>query len=146
MAEITASQGEDEIDNGTYPATLLGISVEESTAKSPNQKQWLRWLIVADDGSSEGVELYATSSYKCTARSKTRSWIEAVIGRQLKNGETVRLEDLKALDCFVLITHDEGGFARVENILPLPKRSAGKAAITPPPPPQTNGDDDGVAA
>jgi hypothetical protein len=146
MAELTASQGGAEIDNGTYPATLLGIMVVAATLKSPNEKDWLKWAFVVDDGSAEGVELSAASSYKLTSKSKTRAWVEAVIGKQLKNGETIVLEDLKALDCFVLITHDENGFARIENVLPLPKRSAGKAALPPPPPVPTDAGDDGVAA
>jgi hypothetical protein len=85
-------------------------------------------------------------AYKLTARCKTRAWVEAVLGHQLRNGESIQLEDLKALDCFVLITHDENGFARIENVLPLPKRSASKAAIKPAPPAETDGGDDGVEA
>jgi len=135
MAELTATQGGAEIQDGTYSATLLGVTTQEPTAKSPNEKQWLKWFFLVDDGSETGVELSATSSYKCTSKSKPRAWIEAVLGRQLKNGETVTLEDLKALDCFVHIIHDEKDYAKIESVMPLPKRTGGKAAALPPPTP-----------
>jgi hypothetical protein len=146
MAELVATQGGADIENGTYPATLLGISVEQPTAKSPNQKEWLKWLFVVDDGSETGVEMVAPSSMRCTAKSKTRAWIEAVLGRQLANGETVVIENLKALDCFVLVGHDESGFAKIEAVMPLPKRTVHKGALKPAPPAPPDGDDDGVAA
>jgi len=145
MAELTATQGGADIENGTYPATLLGISVEAPTAKSPNQKEWLKWLFVIDDASPEGVEMTAPSSMRLTAKSKTRAWVEAVLGRQLANGETITLEDIKALDCFVLVTHDETGFARIETVMPLPKRNTHKGVLKPAPPVPPDGDDAGVA-
>jgi hypothetical protein len=146
MAELTATQGGADIENGTFPATLLGISVEAPTAKSPNQKEWLKWLFVIDDGSEAGVEMTAASSFRLTAKSKTRLWVEAVIGRQLANGETVTTENIKALDCFVLISHDDTGFARIESVMPLPKRTSHKGALKPASPAPPDGDDDGVAA
>jgi hypothetical protein len=146
MAELTATQGGAEIENGTYPATLLGISVEAPTEKTPHQREWLKWLFVVDDGSPEGVEMTAASSMKCSTKSKTRAWIEASLGRQIPNGETIIIETLKALDCFVLVGHNESGFAQIEAVMPLPKRTAHKGTLKPAPAAPPDGDDDGVAA
>jgi hypothetical protein len=141
---LTASQGGANIDDGHYAATLLSITVEQPTANSPSQKEWLKLRFVVDDGSAEGTELTAATGYKFTALSKTRAWIEALYGRKIENGEQVDLDTIPPRDCFVIVAKDDKGFARITNVLPVPKKSTGRPAIKPAPPVEPDEGEDGV--
>jgi hypothetical protein len=134
MPKLTASRGGVNIDDGTYGATVLGIEEASPTPNSPaGDKPWLKWTFSVDDGSTEGVEMTAASSLKFGPKSKARLWAEALLGRKLDTGEEFDTDSLLPRDCIVVIRRDEKDFAKITDVLPLPKEKpakATKAALT----------------
>jgi hypothetical protein len=129
MPTLTASRGGVEIDDGTYPATVLGIEETDPTPNSPSDKPWLKWTFAVDDGSAEGVEMTAASSTRFGPKSKARLWAEALLGRKLETGEQLDTDQLLPRDCIIVVRRDEKDFAKITDVLPVPKPKTGKPAI-----------------
>ena len=127
MPKLTASPGGVAIDDGTYSATVLGIEEVPPTANSPEDRPWLKWTLSVDDGSSAGVEMSAASSLRFGPKSKTRLWAEALLGHKLDTGEEFDTESILPRDCIVMVRRDEKGFAKITDLLPLPKDKTVKA-------------------
>jgi hypothetical protein len=129
MPKLTASRGGVEIDDGTYRATVLGIEETDPTPNSPSDKPWLKWTFTVNDGTAEGVEMTAASSLRFGPKSKARLWAEALLGRKLEVGEQFDTDQLLPRDCIVVIRRDEKDFAKITDVLPVPKPKTGKVTI-----------------
>lgn len=122
MAKLTASTGSIQIDDGVYDATLLGIDIQEPTAKSPNQNPWLKWTFHVYD-SEEGQEMTAASSTAFGPKAKARGWVEALLARQLTPGEEIDTDTIAPRDGQVVVKNDpESGFARIVDVMGVRRR------------------------
>ena len=109
------------MDDGTDEATVLEIVLTEPTVNSPNDNCWYKWLFQVYD-SEQGQEMSAGSSIRFGPKAKTRQWIEALLQRKLEVGEEIDPEGLCPKDCQVVVKHDETGFVRITDVLPVRKR------------------------
>jgi len=121
MPKLIATAGGVQMDDGTYEATVLEIVLSNPTVNSPNNKQWYKWIFHVYD-SDAGQELAAGSSLNFGPTAKTRQWIEALLARKLEVGEAIDPETLCPKDCQVVVKHDESGFVRITDVLPVRKR------------------------
>jgi len=123
MAKLVATAGGIQMDDGTYEATVLEIVLTEPTVNSPNDNPWYKWLFQVYD-SEQGQEMAAGSSIRFGPKAKTRQWIEALLQRKLDVGEEIDPEGLYPKDCQVVVKHDDSGFVRITDVLPIRKRPA----------------------
>jgi hypothetical protein len=136
--QLKASNSSVEIDDGMYDATLLSIEVTQPRPESPYQDPYFKWTFHVFD-TDEGQELTANSAIKLTAKSKTRAWAEAILGRAFEPGEAWDNETFPPRDCQVLIKNDPvSGFAKIEDVLGVKRRQAPKRPVQ-------QKEDDGVA-
>jgi hypothetical protein len=139
MPKLTASSGID-IDDGTYEATLLEITLEDPTDNSPKQEQWLKWIFQVYNGSEDGVEMAVGSSQKFGTKAKARGWVEAILARKLAPGEEFDTDTFCPKDCQVTLKKDlESGFTKIIDVMaprrrPQPARPAASSTKTPPRP------------
>lgn len=130
MPKLTAGTGSIQIEDGVYDATLLGIDIQEPTAKSPNQNPWFKWTFHVYD-SEEGQEMSAASSTAFGPKAKARQWIEGMLGRKLDAGEEIDTDALAPKDCQVVVKNDaESGFARIVDVMGVRRRPQAKKPAT----------------
>jgi hypothetical protein len=128
MPKLRATAGID-IDDGVYPATLVGVRVEDPTANSPNQDQWLKWIFIVQDGSGEPPEMSVPSSYNFSPKSKARGWVESLLGRKLDLDEEIDTDTLCPVECQVTVKNDQvSGFARIVDVMGQRRQRAPRPA------------------
>lgn len=103
------------IPAGIYPATFAGIEVQSND----NGTFWL-WRFVANDGTSN-VEVTATTSPRITPRTKAAKFLLG-LGVQVGVGVEVDFAELLDRPCMLLVTINETGYSRIENVLPMKKK------------------------
>lgn len=100
------------VEPGMYPAVVK--SIERRTSESDG-RDWLAWIFVLDDGR----EIGGGSSYSLSVRSKTFSWISAIVGRaMLGGGATIHALDIVDHPCSVSVETDADGMSKVGAVLP----------------------------
>ena len=112
---LRSGEGNQLLPEGMYDATLKKIE-EASNAKGP----FLKWhFAVSHEGKTQSVT--SVSPMDLDRGSKTRYWVEAIIGRDLKDEEEIDLERLVGLSCRIVVyvaTLDDGRqFNRIEKVL-----------------------------
>ena len=96
---------------GVYPARFAAISEEHND----NGTFWL-WTFVARKG-DEDVEVTATTSPRITPKTKAAKFL-AGMGVAVAVGMPVRFDDLFDTPVQLVITINDGGYSRIENVLP----------------------------
>jgi hypothetical protein len=135
---LIATSGSIDIADGVYPATILSLVETPATVNSPNQDPFFKWTLHVYS-SAEGVEMSATSSMRFSPKSKTRVWVESVLDRRFETGETFDYEAFCPKDCQVVVKKNENGFCRIEAIMGVPKRPAGRLPTSAPAAAPVNG-------
>jgi hypothetical protein len=88
MALFTAEDYEP-LPSGLYIGKLLDVEPRESA-----NGEYRRWSWEVLDGPEAGRTVYANTSTNFGPQAKARQWVENVLGRELKAGEQVDIEDL----------------------------------------------------
>lgn len=104
---------------GIYPATFSGITVQTND----NGTFWL-WKFLAHDGSTN-VEVTATTSPRITPRTKAAKFL-AGLGVNVGVGTEVDFQELLDTVCQLVVTINETGYSRIENVLPYVERKSSK--------------------
>ena len=74
---------------GLYVGTLLDIESREST-----NGEYRRWSWEILEGPYAGQKVYANTFTNFGPQAKARQWVENILGRELKAGEQIGIEDL----------------------------------------------------
>jgi hypothetical protein len=90
----------DPLPPGLYAGELLGIETREST--NGEYRRW-GWNIL--EGPYAGRNVYANTSTNFGPQAKARQWVENILGRELKAGEQVGIEDLVGGKHHLMIEH-----------------------------------------
>jgi hypothetical protein len=88
MALFTAEDYEP-LPPGLYIGRLLNVEARESA-----NGEYRRWSWEILEGSHAGQKVYANTSTNFGPQAKARQWVENVLGRELKAGEQVGIDDL----------------------------------------------------
>jgi hypothetical protein len=98
--------------DGTYPGVITAIEVRES-----NKGDFLVWEV---DALTENgpVPVSGTSENKLDRPTRTRRWAEAVLGRELEEGEDVHFDRLIGQPVLVVVARNDKGWAKIADILP----------------------------
>lgn len=101
------------IPAGIYPAVFQ--SIEE--ASNDNGTFWL-WRFLARNG-DEDVEVTATTSPRITPRTKASKWLTGM-GVNIEVGTDIDFDSLLGMPVQLVIIINEGGYSRIESVLPFP--------------------------
>jgi len=101
------------IPAGIYPAVFQ--SIEE--ASNDNGMFWL-WRFLARNG-DEDVEVTATTSPRITPRTKASKWLTGM-GVNIEVGTDIDFDSLLGMPVQLVIIINEGGYSRIESVLPFP--------------------------
>jgi len=107
-----------DIPAGTYTGMLEAVS--ETTISSEfgkDQSMW-RWDFQVNVN-GELKPINALSTQRTSAGSKTRKWLEALLRRELKAGETI--EDPVGANALVVIGPNKKGYSTILDVLPAPQ-------------------------
>lgn len=104
---------------GTYDARLKAL-VPFDAQYEGEERHLIKWVFqVAVD---EGIEeLEGVTSRATGPKSKMRGWVASLLGRQPDGGERLGGLGLVGKPCMVVIALDDGGYPKVDAVLP-PKR------------------------
>lgn len=116
------------VDEGVYPATLTKMTRKVVDEGGPDERSFVVWEFAVDDGSGEATPVEATSSLTLSARGKAWPWIVALIGKEAAaNLRQLGREERRQLigrEVMVNVTHNDAGYAKVENVMPATKRAS----------------------
>ena len=141
MPIFKASGGGPQIDDGVYPATVLAVD----DAVAADGKDYWKWSCLVSDGSRDGLEMSAQSSQNTGPKSKPRRWLEALLGRQISDIESMPFESILPRDCLASIKRNAKGYASIDELLPVPRKpfaAQEPAEPAPPLPPVADEPDD----
>jgi hypothetical protein len=88
MALFTAEDYEP-LPPGLYVGELSDIESRESA-----NGEYRRWGWDVVEGPYAGRQVYANTSTNFGPQAKARQWVENILGRELKSGEQINIEDL----------------------------------------------------
>jgi hypothetical protein len=109
--QITESES---IAPGTYRASLE--KVELSRTEKYGGSDFRKWHFLVDvDGKL--VPISATTSVNTSTRTTSFKWLQAILGREIKAGETI--DDPVGSQCLVVIVTKDNGFSKITDVLPL---------------------------
>jgi hypothetical protein len=118
-----------EWEPGPYEGCLLKIEkrFKMFTAEdgSTEDRNFLIWHFAIDEEGYENVTLTAVSSTSFGPKSKARAWANAILRRELEDGEKFTEDDLKNKPVvlnIVLKNKDRGTFAEVDSLAPVRKK------------------------
>lgn len=101
---------------GVYPARFAKIAEQNND----NGTFWMLTFIV--ENGNNVVEITATTSPRITPKTKMGKWLSVLMGRTLDVGENVNFANIIDTPCQIVVTINEAGYSRIENILPMPKK------------------------
>lgn len=128
--KLTATSGGIDIEDGVYPATLMGLEEQAATQGKEDWGPQLKWTFQVYD-SEDGQEIPAWSSMRFGPKAKARKWLQAILGRQFQDGEEIEVDTVCPVDCQVIIKKEpESGFSRIMDVLAARKHPNAKAKTT----------------
>lgn len=96
---------------GVYPARFARIERQHND----NGDFWL-WRFVARDGDND-VEITATTSPRITPKTKAAKFL-AGMGQGIEIGQQVDFKSLYDMPVTIVVTINDSGYSRIENVLP----------------------------
>lgn len=117
------------LEEGSYEATLEDIERRTIVIQEDGQeteREVFNWIFDVD-----GIKVRGTTSTIISTRSKAGKWVEALLGRRLEDGETIKKGDLIGRKCLVYVIQKPGKvgdivFNNVKDVMPLPKKGGKK--------------------
>lgn len=126
--QITVNSGvpDGELEPGTYPAACDGVEQKTINVKGEDREVYIWKYQVAtenDDGSAgEPVAVEGLTSTMSGPMSKTYKTLVALLGAEaVQPGVSFELGDLKGKQCLVVVAHNDSGYAKVTEVMSLPK-------------------------
>jgi hypothetical protein len=101
---------------GVYPARFAKIAEQTND----NGTFWMLTFVVEDENNV--VEITATTSPRITPKTKMGKWLAVLVGRPVDVGEAINFNDIIDTPCQIVVTINEAGYSRIENILPMPRK------------------------
>lgn len=110
-------QTQNAVPDGVYGASLLSVEQQAPSDNSPTENPYLRWTFkLSVDG--EMTQLVKNTSLNFGPRSNARRLVESRLGRAMKPGETIDMEDYLPMNCQVVVKIDpESGYSRIVDVL-----------------------------
>lgn len=96
---------------GVYPARFAKIERQHN-----EQGDFWLWRFVAREGNND-VEITATTSPRITPRTKAAKFLTGM-GQSVDIGAAVNFKDLYDMPVTIVVTINEAGYSRIENVLP----------------------------
>ncbi len=121
--------GNSPLEAGTYAVMCTDIKPDylENSQYDPNVYRFTLETTEVLDSDSRGIELTAISSRKLTPNSKLTRWVTALVGHIPEIGGEIDLEEVVGKHCLMVVVmrkSEQGGeFARVDDLIPAPKRA-----------------------
>jgi hypothetical protein len=107
---------------GVYPAMFAKIAEQSND----NGTFWMLTFVV--ENGDLGIEITATTSPRITPKTKMGKWLTALLGHSVEVGEEVNFNDLIGAPVQIVVSINEAGYSRIENVLPaassVPARKA----------------------
>ena len=126
MPFITVGATSD-VDAGTYEATLTAINEKMVPSKFNNGEDApaLEWVFALDNGD----EVNGLTSTYTSPKSKAFAYLTALLGKsRVVAGAGFELDDLIGKRALVQVGINDGGWPRIENVMPVMAKSKAKAA------------------
>jgi hypothetical protein len=147
MPFMTVGAAMTDVDAGTYPATLVAINEKRVPSKFSTSPDGMddsyEWVFALDNGE----EVNGLSSKAITPKSRAFGYLVALLGKdRVQRGVGFELDDLIGKRALVSISINDGGWPRIDGVLPplAPERAKPQplAVATPVAPAQP--DEDGL--
>jgi len=93
------------IDSGIYPAKLKNYEIREIQTRSGETRSVIVWTfeVVAGDSTVDVEGMTSTKFSVGRKPSKAVQWVNALLGKELKAGDKINLDDLIGKECMVKI-------------------------------------------
>lgn len=116
------------LEEGVYVAQLKDIrpNTRKKYNKPDETEDCYDWTFGVVEEGYEGVEVYGRTSTNFGPSSNARTWVQALLGRKVEQGEELDLPDLKGKECMLSIYHNEtdrGTFANINSVNPVRRGS-----------------------
>lgn len=107
------------------PAGIYEATFETCDIKANDQGDYFLWTFSAMGPEGDLVNVTATTSPRITPRTKAAKFL-AGLGVDVTVGATVDFDELAHAPCMIVITINDGGYSRIESVLPYqaPKKAA----------------------
>ena len=117
------------LDEGMYEAEL--VEIRDIQTQFGASWRWIFRVLDAETENGEAPLVSGVTSQRLSTRSKAYAWISALLGRNLKGGETIDLDTLVGKKAQVEIRNrrmrDGTEVSNVVDVKPLPRRKARRA-------------------
>ena len=126
------------MDIGPYEAVFARYE-EDELEFGPVYKLWFK---ITNDEEYEGKELSRLVSQKFNPKSNLFQTVQGLLGRPIRPGEEIDLDDLVGRPCVLNIGHnvkERGTFEQIDSVNPARKK---KAKSAPPPESEVEEEDD----
>jgi len=117
------------LDEGMYEAEL--VEIRDIQTQFGASWRWIFRVLDAETENGDTPLVSGVTSQRLSTRSKAYAWISALLGRNLKGGETIDLDTLVGKKAQVEIRNrrmrDGTEVSNVVDVKPLPRRKARRA-------------------
>jgi hypothetical protein len=120
--KVTAEEYEP-MEMGPYRARVK--SYEEDEMQFGPCFKW--YFEITEEGEYEGKVLSGITSQAFNPKSKLYQWVQGIMGRTIKAGETIDLDDLVGKECMLNIGHkvkERGTFEVIDGVNPVRRAKA----------------------
>ena len=112
------------VPDGLYEGQVMDITKREPNENSSTQKPYRRWEVEAYVN-GKTVPMVKNTSMGFSKKTHARQYVEALLGRAVKDGEKVNLP--LPMDCQIVVKFDpDSGFSRIVDIMGPKQRGNGK--------------------
>jgi hypothetical protein len=117
MGFLTVKSGG--VPAGSYTATFAGIEPQPEN-KEKGYAAGLRWKFTIDAGPQKGQTASRITSTSPTPKNAAGKMLTGLLGRELKEGESVDPDTLIGKRYMIVVAAGQGGGTRVEAIAAIP--------------------------
>jgi hypothetical protein len=110
---------------------VLPAGVHDAIFKSISQEandsgEYFLWVFSAQDKGGNFVDITATSSPRITPKTKSAKFLAGMGIKDIKTGQEIDFDQLIDMPVQLVVTINDAGYSRIENVLPYPTAVAGK--------------------
>jgi hypothetical protein len=116
------------IEAGLYPGRLAQYTVREITTKSGENRSIIVWTFEVETPNEVcAIEGITSTKFSVGRRpSKAVQWVQALLGRELKAGEKINLDDLIGKECMVKVEDRKIGDVTVSRVTDVIRKVVAK--------------------
>ena len=110
------------IPEGTYYVYLEKVDEERS---KKNGELFNLWTFMVIDGEFKDAKITDTTSMRMGPRSKTREWVQVLLGRKVDRGEEIEFDMLIGREAIAVVEiNEETGFNDIARLKSVPRSAA----------------------